>query len=277
MERTFVGTGVHRFRVEPDWARLPGGEPFGIVVGVACDSERNVYVYARGARPVSVFAPDGRFLRSWGEGVILDAHTIHITRDDVVWLTDRDAHQVIACDPFGRVLQRLGERGVAKHEEPFNHPAGVAVDPSNGDVYVADGYGNARVHRFDALGRYLGGWGTRGVGPGEFIVPHGIWVDGGVVIVADRDNMRLQRFRPDGSFVDAQTGFFRPTSVHGGGGFLYVTDLSSRLTILEGGRIVSNVRIMVDGGHAVWRDAVGNLYVAEIHQGRVDRYTPEPA
>jgi DNA-binding beta-propeller fold protein YncE len=227
-ETTFVGTGEHRYRVEPDWARLPDGEKFGIVVGVACDSQRNVYVYARGPRPVSVFAPDGRFLRSWGEDLILDAHTIHVTPEDVVWLTDRDAHQVIACDPFGRVLRRLGERGVAQHEAPFNHPSGVAVDPASGDVYVADGYGNARVHRFDASGAFVLGWGRRGVGDGEFIVPHGVWVDGDRVIVADRDNSRLQLFDREGRFLAAWRGFFRPTSVFGADGLLYVTDLSSR-------------------------------------------------
>jgi len=270
-----VGTGAHRYVVEPAWARLPDGSPFGIVVGVAVDGADCVYVYARGPRPVTVFAPDGSFVGSWGEDLIWDAHGIHIGPDDAVYLTDRDAHEVLKYRRDGSLLMRLGTRGVAAMEAPFNHPTAVAVAP-NGDIYVTDGYANSRVHRFDAAGRQLTSWGTPGSGPGQFRVPHGIWVSRSErVYVCDRDNFRVQVFDLDGRFLESWDDFFRPTSVFvDADGTVIITDLSSRLSLLdEEGRLLTRIRIMVDGGHAVWADSRGNLYVAEIHQGRVDRYT----
>ena len=275
MQRIHVGTGGYRYEVEPSWARLPDGAPFGIVCGVAVDAEDRVYVYARGERPVTIFAPDGAFVGSWGEDWILDAHGIHVGPDDAVYLTDRDAHEVVKCTRDGDVLMRLGTRGVPAMEAPFNHPTAVAVAPG-GDLYVTDGYANSRVHRFNAEGRHLASWGEPGSGPGQFRVPHGIWVSRtGRVFVCDRDNFRVQVFDLEGRFLESWDDFFRPTSVFmDADGFVYVTDLSSRLSVLtEEGRLLTRIRIMVDGGHAVWGDSRGNLYVAEIHQGRVDRYT----
>lgn len=269
-----VGTGPHRYVVEPAWARLPDGAPFGIVCGVAVDGADRVYVYARGPRPVTVFAPDGRFLGSWGEDLIWDAHGIHVGHDDAVYLTDRDAHEVLKCTLDGAVLLRLGTRGVAALEAPFNHPTAVAVAP-DGELYVTDGYANSRVHRFAADGRHLASWGAPGSGPGEFRVPHGVWVTrSGRVIVCDRDNLRVQVFDRDGRHLATWADFFRPTSVfQDADGVLYVTDLSSRLTVMhEDGTILTRIRIMVDGGHAVWGNRRGDLFVAEIHQGRIDRY-----
>lgn len=274
MQSVIVGTGDHRYEVEPSWARLPNGAPFGIVCGVAVDSEDRVYVYARGEHPVTVFAPDRTFLGGWGQELILDAHGIHIGPDDSIYLTDRDAHEVLKCRRDGSVLMRLGTRGAAAMEAPFNHPTAVAV-AADGDLFVTDGYANSRVHRFDAQGRHLMSWGSPGTGPGQFRVPHGIWVShSGRVYVCDRDNSRVQVFDVEGRFLESWDDFFRPTSVFmDAERTVYVTDLSSRLSVLtEDGRLITRIRIMVDGGHAVWGDSQGNLYVVEIHQGRIDRY-----
>lgn len=274
VEPIVVGTGAHRYVVEPSWARLPDGSPFGIVVGVAVDGADRVYVYARGPRPVTVFSPEGAYLGSWGEDLILDAHGIHVAPDDAVVLTDRDAHEVLKCAKDGRVLMRLGTRGVAAMEAPFNHPTAVAVAP-DGELYVTDGYANSRVHRFSADGSHLSSWGEPGSGPGQFRVPHGVWVArSGRVYVCDRDNCRVQVFDRSGAHLATWSDFFRPTSVFQDAvGTLYVTDLSSRFTVMtEEGAILTRVRIMVDGGHAIWGNSRGDLFVAEIHQGRVDRY-----
>lgn len=273
LKDTIVGTGSHRYRVVPDWARLPAGESFGVISAVAVDKADRVYVYSRSPRPVDIFDREGNFVDSWGEDLILDAHGLHIAGDNV-YLTDRDAHEVIKLTLDGQVLMRLGTRHTAALEEPFNHPTGVAVAP-DGEIYVSDGYANSRVHRFSADGRCLASWGSSGTGPGQFRVPHDVWVThAGLVYVCDRDNFRVQVFDRTGALQDIWRDYFRPTGIYGDdSGTLYITDLSSRLSIVApDGRLLSRIRIMMDGGHSVWGDSQGNLYITEIHQGRLDKY-----
>jgi hypothetical protein len=96
---------------------------------------------------------------------------------------------------------------------PFNHPTNLAVGP-NGDLYVSDGYGNARVHRFSGSGALRQSWGEPGAEPGQFHNPHGLWVHpDGRVFVADRSNNRIQIFSPDGEFLEMWTDTHRPEQI----------------------------------------------------------------
>lgn len=269
-----LGSGAHRYRLRPDWARLPDGPPFGIVCSVAVDALDRLFVYARGPRPVTVFGADGAYLGAWGERTLQDAHGICVGPEGAVYLTDRDAHEVLKCAPDGSVLMRFGRRGQPSWQAPFNHPTGVAV-AADGEIYVSDGYANARVHRFAADGTFLGGWGRPGSGLGEFRTPHDVCVTrDDRVFVCDRDNHRVQVFDREGTFLEAWTDHFRPTSVaEDREGFLYVTDLISRLTVYRpDGAIETRMRVAMDGGHSVCIDRHGHVYVAEIHVGRVDKY-----
>lgn len=274
MNRIFVGAGDFRYEVVPDWARLPSGETMGIISGVAVDSQDRIYVYARGAHPVMIFGHDGNYQGSWGQELIMDAHGIHIDSNDAIYLADRDAHEIIKSHSDGRILMRLGRRGWAASEEPFNHPTAAAV-AANGDIFVADGYANSKVHKYDAQGNHLLSWGRPGAGPGEFRVPHAVWVSRqDRVYICDRDNCRVQIFDTSGSFIEEWTDYFRPTSIFiDREDTIYITDLSSRLSILRSnGTLITRLRILADGGHAVWGDSQGNLYVVEIHQKRIDKY-----
>lgn len=273
MARLVIGSGQYTYEVVRPWGRLPAKRRFGIVSHVAVDSEDRVYVYQRDDPPVLVFDRDGDFLGSWGQGMNLDAHGIYITPEDHVYLVNRDAHEVLKFTADGRLLMRLGTAGKPSLQGPFNHPADVAVS-SKGDVYVADGYGNSRIHKFSPDGTLVLSWGAPGRGPGQFRVPHGVWVDSGDrVHVADRENGRVQVFTSEGEFVTEWPDFYRPTDVYvDSNGTVYVTDLVPRVSILNReGELLARGRPVLDTAHGIWGDSRGDLYVAEAQSRQVTK------
>ena len=215
------------YDVAPGWEQLPDGFTHPDVAAVAVDRGGRVYLFCRAEHPVLVYERDGRFVRSWGEGVFtMRAHGITVAPDGAVWCVDDGDHTARKFDPEGGLLLTLGTSGrasdtgydgktvtsIARGGPPFNRPTNLAVAPS-GDVYVTDGYGNARVHRFSAKGELLGSWGEPGIGPSQFMLPHGIAVhDDGRVFVADRENDRIQIFTPSGEFL-AEWDVQRPTQL----------------------------------------------------------------
>src|SRR2546426_9132373 len=139
-----------------------------------------------------VYEPGGRFIGSWGEGLFsMRTHGITIGPDDSVYCVDDAGHSVRKFTHDGKLLMALGGNDgqpsnsgydganlttVARGAPPFNRPTNLAVAP-NGDLYVSDGYGNARVHRFSVTGKLVASRGEPGTGPGEFMVPPGVRVD----------------------------------------------------------------------------------------------------
>src|SRR6185437_2293389 len=181
-----VSLGAREYAVERPWGELPFGTRFGGVSNVAVDSRDRVYVYQRADPPLIIFNSDGSFAGSLASGLVADAHGIDIDAKDQIWLIDRDVHVIHAIDQSGNVAGSIGTPGRPSFQGPFNHPAGVAVAP-DGEIYVADGYGNSRVHRFAADGTLLSSWGKPGGGNGEFTTPHAVAIDPhNRVIVADR-------------------------------------------------------------------------------------------
>lgn len=281
MPELFVALADRRYRVERPWAVLPSGMAFGWICAVAVDSRDQLYVLQRHdplvdepGPAVSVFDSEGEYLGSWGDRLIKDAHHLFISRDDHVFLVDRDAHRIVICDTGGNPIATLGE--CDQPNRPFNHPASVAV-AGNGDVYVADGYAAARVHRFDAKGRLLTTWGRLGRGPGEFSTPHGIWVlDDGDVVVGDRENNRVQIFDPAGRYLSELSGFYHPMSIYADSRqTIYVSDQVPRLTaISRDGASMSMCRPVLNWSHGIYGDSRGNLYLSESRPNRVTRLTP---
>ena len=268
-----MGSGDYTYEVHRPWGRLPSGWEFGLVSHVAVDSEDRLYVYQRGDPPLIIFDSEGEFVGSWGADLIIDAHGIFISPQDHVYLVNRDAHQILKCTPEGQLLMALGTHETPSLQGPFNHPADVAVSQT-GDIYIADGYANARVHKFSADGRLLLSWGSLGREPGQFIAPHGIWVDGNQrVYVADRENGRVQAFTTDGEFVGQWEHFFRPTDVYvDTDGAIYITDLVPSLTILDRqGNMLARGRPVLNTAHGIWGDSHGHLYIAEGQERRVTK------
>jgi DNA-binding beta-propeller fold protein YncE len=266
------------YDVRRPWGTLPDGQRLNDPSHVAVDSEGNVYAFQRASPPIVVFGPDGNFLRSWGEGLIDDPHGIFITRDDDVWLIDRDAHEIIRFDSMGNPMLRLGERHHPRLQQPFNHPSDIAV-ALDGSIFVADGYGNSCVHRFAPDGTHVRTWGSPGNGPGEFTTPHAAWVDQkGQVLVADRENNRVQVFTPDGDYVTEWGDFYHPMDIYqDASGLIYVTDQIPRLSVLNpDGSLVGRCRPVLNGAHGIWGDARGNLYLSELGpHHRITRLSPK--
>jgi len=260
-----VTLGGRYYAVECPWGRLPGDQVFGPVSQLAVDSHGRVYVFQRSNPPLLVFDCDGTLVDSWGEGEFSDAHGIFITREDLVLLVDRDAHQILACELSGAVRFRLGQRHRPQFNAPFNHPTDIAQAP-NGDYYVSDGYGNSQVHCFAADGTFRFSWGRPGDGPGEFTTPHAVWVDPAErVLVADRENNRVQLFDLEGRFLEAWPDFFHPMDIYADSdGNVFVTDQIPRLSMLSpDGTLIGRCRPVRFGAHDVGGDADGNLYLAE--------------
>jgi len=286
MVTTTVGTGVYTYELLEDWARLPQGWHLG-QVEPAVDSQDRVYLFNRGDHPLMVLDRDGNFLAEWGQGVLTDAHGIYISGEDYVYLPVREAHAVVKCTLDGRPLLTLGmwdkpsdtggirpDGTVWRAAGPFNRVTDIALSPS-GDLYLSDGYANCRVHKFSSEGRYLFSWGRPGKSaPGEFHIPHGIWVHwDGRVLVADRENNRIQIFTPEGNFITQWTGLKRPCDIFiDAQGTVYVVELdpSAFLTIMDmDGRVMARIKPRnTAGGHAVWADSRGDLYIGHNMEGR---------
>ncbi len=288
------------------WAQVPPGWGWTEVAGVATDSRDRVLVFNRGPHPLMIFNRDGSFADSWGEGLFMRAHGITIAADDSVWCVDDLGHTVRKFSPKGELLLTLGTPGrpsdtgatsidfrtIQHPGPPFHFPTNVALAP-NGDVFIADGYGNARIHRFAADGRLLHSWGEPGAGAGQFRVPHGIALcPQGRVCVADRENGRLQFFSQDGAFLEEWSDHARPCQVHfDGDGQIWVAELGYRAGMwpgtqapspdATGGRVslfsASGTLLHRWGGgdhptapgdffapHDLCSDSHGDMYVAEV-------------
>ncbi len=211
-----LGSGEHRYRVVENWAKLPEGWSLTDVASVAVDSKDRIYVFNRGDHPMIVFDREGNFLRSWGEGLFARAHGLHIDADDNLYCTDDGDHTVRKCSVDGKVLLTIGipnKPTPYMSGEPFHRCTHTALSPK-GEIYVSDGYGNARVHKFTPDGKLIASWGEPGTDPGQFNIVHNIATDAdGWVYVADRENHRVQVFDGNGRYETQWNNLHRPCAL----------------------------------------------------------------
>jgi DNA-binding beta-propeller fold protein YncE len=185
------------------------GWAMGMVSWVAADTSGLTYLLQRGdkADPVIVLDANGKVLRSWGKGMYTTPHAIRLDPQGNVWTTDAASSMVYKFSPAGDLLMKIEVGGQPSPCGNFCSTTDVAFAP-DGNVFIADGYRNARILEYSPDGRKLKEWGTAGTGPGQFQLPHSIQVDAkGIVYVADRENGRIQRFDSSGTFLGEWTEF----------------------------------------------------------------------
>ena len=213
-----LGSGDFAYSVEPNWQTMPPGYEWREVAAVAVDGNDNVYVFNRGEHPMMVFDKDGNFVKSWGEGVFMRAHGVSLGPDNTLYCSDDGDHTVRQCTLDGEVLMTIGVPGEPAplfSGDPFNRCTHTALDPKTGDIYVSDGYGNSRVHKYSPDGKLLFSWGAPGTDPGEFSIAHNIVTDAdGYVYVADRENHRIQIFDANGKFEEQWPNVHRPCGLY---------------------------------------------------------------
>jgi DNA-binding beta-propeller fold protein YncE len=236
-----IEIGRDRYEVVEGFFQRPKGWTFVEVADVGVDPDDNVYVFCRGRHPVMIFDKDGHFLDAWGEfseHYFLFPHGLSVGSDGFIYTADSRDHTVRKWTKEGKHVLTLGsphQNAPSFSGKPFNRPTHATV-ASNGDIYVSDGYGNARIHCFSPDGEPKFSWGAPGQGPGEFNTVHSVFIDDedDTLYAADRFNNRVQSFSLDGRFLGEWTGLRLPQSVRKGpDGAFYVAELSHRVTVLD--------------------------------------------
>ncbi|MBN2240517.1 MAG: hypothetical protein JW712_12155 [Dehalococcoidales bacterium] len=294
------GEGNYTYELA-DWhAEYPDGWQPVEVNGLAIDSQDRVYALNTGEHPLTVFDPEtGKLLNEWGEGFFTHNHGAIITPEDIMYYADDGNHTVNKMTLEGKVIMTLGERdkpsdtgNVTVSEDgnplgvmeaiwttkygghPFNGPTDVALD-SKGNIYVSDGYGNARVHKFTPEGQLLKSWGEPGKDVSEFVVPHAVAIDAqDRIFVADRHNNRIQIFDTEGRFLTEWTDCTLPTDIYiDEDQTVYVCDLVPQISIFDiegnllarwGNEGTTEEDPLFVTLHAIVLDSKKNIYVGEV-------------
>jgi len=280
-------SGKYTYKVAEGWGKLPKGWKWGWIPAVACDSQDHVYVYSRSEHHLVIFDREGNFINSWGENILQDAHGIYIDAENNVYCTEHSTHCVYKFNNRGELVMNLGTPGkpAEKDGDPFNQPTDVAV-ASTGELFVSDGYGNARVHRFSPDGELLLSWGERGAGPGQFALSHCVRVDKhDRVWVCDRENRRIQIFDTKGNFLTEWAGLQRPATIFfdPNEDVVYIAELDYQVSIYTldgelithwgGGQQSDKPGEFLGCPHGIWMDSHGDLYVSEVGvDGRLQKF-----
>jgi peptidylamidoglycolate lyase len=208
-----------RYELVKNWLKLPAGEKLGNPTGTGIDTNQNIFILHRGSREwpilgsmpknfikektiLQVEKETGKILNSWGDNLFIMPHGLTVDENNNVWVTDVGLQQVFKFNHEGKLLLKLGEANVPGNDHThFDRPTDIAI-AQDGSFYTSDGYGNSRIIKFSADGKYLFEWGKKGSKESEFNIPHGICLDsGGNVYVADRENNRIQVFDSTGKFL----------------------------------------------------------------------------
>ena len=309
-----VNDVANPYNMVSDYFKLPEGRKWGSTSTIDIDKDgKSIWVAERcggnscfdaatgqikDVATVMKFDETGKLVKSFGNGLLIFPHGMHVDRDGNVWVTDGQdnaprparggagggaaggaargtgappvparanpaatkGHQVFKFSPDGKVLLTLGKLGGAAAPDYFYQPNDVITAP-NGDIFVSEGHGggNNRVLKFDKTGKFIKEWGKLGTGPGEFDQPHALAFDSkGRLFVGDRNNNRVQVFDQNGTFVQEFRQFSRPSGIFIKNDVLYVADSESE---------------SVSRNHNGWKRG---LRWGKISDGKILGFIPDP-
>ena len=299
---TRLGSEAYIYEELADWAQLPEGWSFKEVADVVVDAQDRVYVFNRGEHPMIIFESDGSFVAAWGEDLFSRAHGVTVGPDGNLYCVDDGDHSIRKCTPDGEVLMTIGtpnEPAPIHSGQPFNRPTKVAFDPKTDELYISDGYGNARVHKFSPDGEHLFSWGEYGTDPGQFNLVHSVCTDSnGKVYIADRESHRVQIFDEGGHYLGQWNNLHRPCGLHIEDDLVYIGQVPTQLEVnadypniggcvtihdLNGNRLARLGDVWRGEGpgqfispHGIAIDSHGDLYVGEVSFAAYGRHLSPP-
>jgi sugar lactone lactonase YvrE len=258
------------------WPAWPKDVKRDGISGSGTDSKDNVFLLHRSKPYVMVFAPDGKFLRSW-DGNFTTPHGLRIDPDDNVWIADMDNHLVQKFTLDGKLLLSLGTKDKpGRAADRFNRPADVNTGP-DGEIYVADGYGNSRIAKFAKDGTFLQDWGKKGKGPSQFRIPHAVFLDAEKrVFVGDRENARIQIFDRDGKLLDTWKDAGYPYGLFLHKDRVYLADgRSGAIRILDNrGKLLARweTKVGAETPHWINVDRKDAVYIGFVEGNKVQKW-----
>ena len=268
---------------------IPAGTDIGAPASVAFDAKGHLFVLSRGAHPLTELDANGKYVRSFGEGLFTRSHGLRIDRDGNLWATDVGAHVVYKLNPQGQVLLTLGTKGQKgdwnSTTHLLNEPNDVGI-ARNGDIFIVQGHtpgamGDPRVLKFDKNGTFIKSWGGKGKEPGKFEVAHGIAIDAkGLLWVADRENQRIQIFDADGKYIREVKYAGLPCSLSIGDQYIYmVNGFAGQLLRLDlQGKVLAATGKAGNGvgefgeAHFIAVSPKGDIYVADSVNAAVQKF-----
>ncbi len=310
------------YRTVEGWAKLPEGRTWGSTSAVAIDKDgKHIWVAERcGVNscatstldPILKFDASGKLVKSFGAGMIMAPHGIHVDPQGNIWAVDcsclggapvdstapRRGHQIYKFSPDGTLLMTLGSVGGGRENDYFWQPNAVLVAPS-GDIFVAEGHSsrsnsNARVLKFSKDGKLLKSFGSWGTGTAQMDQPHALAMDSkGRLFVGDRGNDRIQIYDQNGALLDTWYQFSRPSGIWiDKNDNIFVADSESgsvnpphvawkrgiRIGSVRDGKVSAFIPDpeekprSTSSAEGVAVDAAGNIYGAEVGQKALKRY-----
>jgi sugar lactone lactonase YvrE len=294
-----LGSGRWTYEVDESWPQ-PGSFSFkGEAANVAVDFRDQVFLLVKSAHkfpnadpklvdpPVVIYSAEGKHVGSWDLHADVGRHGISIGPDGSVYCTGAAEHNVQKFTPEGKLLFSIDLPSPRFSGKPFGRPTQAAVSPKSGDLFVSDGYANGRIHRFSPDGRLTYSWGEPGNNPGQLLVPHSIVIDqDGNLIVADRENHRIQVFTERGELLAVWANIYRAAGLAlDQDGNVFVAQMPPYSYIADAPGVGHEVRVYDRRGnlqariggaeagfapgcftapHGIAIDSRGNLYIAEM-------------
>lgn len=297
-----VAAQPNPFRRVDNWFTPPADVKFGALAGVVPARDGDLWVVHRGEPPILKVTRAGAVVRSFGQGLFHTAHGAFVDRDGNLWVPDSGAfndkgrvegkaYQVFKFDPSGTLLMTLGKANVPMAgSDTFLAPVAVVVNEA-GEIFVADGHmprggpqDGDRIVKLDRQGRFLAQWGRKGSAPGELNGPHAMVMDArGRLLVADRDNLRVQIFDQAGAYLGHWMHYARPSGVWvDRADTVYVAHNADPAKVLPGWAFGIRMGSAKDGtltglipdldSEVVGTDLDGNLYAGPQSRRTLEKY-----